>query len=148
VVGTLQLLPQTENVFVIFKDGWHSPEVAADNSTVAWQWTKKTATLAFRNPKRDSVLYLHADNPGSAFAEPQRVDLELNGQPIDSFPLAPGAEAIHRTRVTAAQFGSAEMAEVRLLVDKTYVPALLPASTSHDSRELGIRVFHAFVEPQ
>jgi hypothetical protein len=147
-VGKLQLLPQTENVFVIFKDGWHSPEVAADNSTVAWQWTKKAATLAFRSPKRDSILYLHADNPGSAFGEPQRVNLELNGQALDSFEITPRQEVIHRTKVTAAQFGTGEMAEVRLLVDKTYVPALLPASGSHDPRELGIRVFHAFVEPQ
>ena len=39
------------------------------------------------------------------------------------------------------------MAELRIDVDKTYVPALLPASNSRDPRELGIRVFHAFVEP-
>jgi hypothetical protein len=40
------------------------------------------------------------------------------------------------------------MAEVRIQVDKTYVPALIPAIHSRDPRELGIRVFHAFVEPR
>jgi hypothetical protein len=40
------------------------------------------------------------------------------------------------------------MTEVRIQVDKTYVPALLPAVHSRDPRELGIRVFHTFVEPR
>ena len=62
-VATLSLLPQSENVFLIFKDGWHPAEVATDNATVEWQWTKKVGTLAFRNPKKDVIFYLHADNP-------------------------------------------------------------------------------------
>ena len=68
-VGTLQLLAQTENVFLIYKEGWHPPEVAAENSIVEWQWTKGAATIVFRNPKRDCTFFLHADNPGSAFNE-------------------------------------------------------------------------------
>jgi hypothetical protein len=39
------------------------------------------------------------------------------------------------------------MAEVRLLVDKTFVPALTGPAGGNDQRELGIRVFHAFVDP-
>ena len=72
----------------------------------------------------------------------------LNGTPVDTFTIVPKQEHVQRTRLTAAQLGTAEMAEVRIEVDKTYVPALLPAANSRDSRELGIRVFHAFVEPQ
>jgi hypothetical protein len=147
-VAKLQLLPQTENVFLFFKDGWHPAEVARDNSTVEWQWTKKSATIAFRNPRKDAVFYLHADNPGSVFSEPQTVQIVLNGTRVDSFTIVPKQEHIQRTRLTAAQLGTAEMAEVKIEVDKTYVPALLPAANSRDSRELGIRVFHAFVEPQ
>ena len=147
-VAKLQLLPQTENVFLFFKDGWHAAEVAPDNSTVEWQWTKKSATIAFRNPRKDAIFYLHADNPGSAFSEPQTVQIVLNGTPVDTFTIVPKQEHVQRTRLTAAQLGTAEMAEVRIEVDKTYVPALLPAANSRDSRELGIRVFHAFVEPQ
>ena len=30
-----------------------------------WQWTKKEATIAFRNPKRDVVLVLQVDNPAA-----------------------------------------------------------------------------------
>jgi hypothetical protein len=40
------------------------------------------------------------------------------------------------------------MVEIRIGVDRTFVPALVPGSNSKDSRELGIRVFHAFVEPR
>jgi hypothetical protein len=147
-VGSLQLLAQTENVFLIYKEGWHPTEVAPENSVVEWQWTKGAATVVFRNPKRDCTFYLHADNPGSAFKEPQTVQLLLNGLPVDRFVLAPRQEHIQRSTLTAAQLGTGDMSELRIQVDKTYVPALLPAANSRDPRELGIRVFHAFVEPR
>ena len=145
-VGSLQLLPQTENIFLIFKDGWHPAERAADN--VEWQWTKKVATIAFRNPKKDVTFYLHGDNPGTAFGETQTVEVAVNGQPADRVAFAPKQEVIHRTALTAAQLGTEQMVEVRLAIDKTYVPALIPAANSRDPRELGVRVFHAFVEPR
>jgi len=53
-VAQFELLPQTENVYLIYKDGWHPAEVAPDNPTVEWKWTRKEATVAFRNPKRDA----------------------------------------------------------------------------------------------
>ena len=42
----------------MFKDGWHPAEAAANNAAVEWQWTKKKATLSFKNPKKDSTFYL------------------------------------------------------------------------------------------
>ena len=33
-------------------------KIAEHNATVEWQWTKKDATLSFKNPKKDSVFYL------------------------------------------------------------------------------------------
>ena len=38
------------------------------------------------------------------------------------------------------------MVELRLVVDKTFVPALEPGGATGDTRELGARVFHAFVQ--
>jgi hypothetical protein len=38
------------------------------------------------------------------------------------------------------------MVELRLVADKTFVPALEAGGSSGDSRELGVRVFHAFVQ--
>ena len=55
---------------------------------------------------------------------------------------------IHKTPLTVAELGTNEMVELTLEVDKTWVPALVPGSANHDPRELGLRVFHAFVEPQ
>lgn len=145
-VGTLSLLPHSENVFLLFKDGWHQAEVAADNATVEWQWSKKVATLSFRNPKKDVIFYLHADNPAS-YAEPQVVTAKVNGVQVDSIAVTPRQEFLHRTRIAAAQLGTADMVDITLEVDKTWVPALVPAANSRDPRELGLRVFHAFVEP-
>ena len=55
VVAKFQLLPQSENIFLIYKDGWHPAEVAADNPASEWQWTQKVATISFRNPKKDAT---------------------------------------------------------------------------------------------
>jgi hypothetical protein len=144
-VASLELLPQTENIFLVYKSGWHPEEVASD---VSWRWTKKTAAISFRNPRRDAVLYLHVDNPGTPFNEPQRIDITVNGQAIETFELPGNKEIVHRTALNAAQLGSGDNVEVQVQADKSYVPALLPASKSRDSRELGIRVFHIFVEPR
>jgi hypothetical protein len=147
-VGRLELLPQTENVFVIFRDGWHGVETAEDNAAIEWQWTRKDATLSVRNPKRDVILYLHLDHPGGVFEEPQQVEVTLAGQPVDTFTLHPKEELIRKIPLTAAQLGPADMVEVKIHVDKTFVPALVSGGRSTDVRELGVRVFHAFVEPQ
>jgi hypothetical protein len=40
------------------------------------------------------------------------------------------------------------MVELQIGVDKSYVPALTPGANSKDPRELGVRVFHAFVDPR
>jgi hypothetical protein len=144
-VAKLELLPQTENVFTVFKDGWHPAEVAEHNASVEWQWTKKDATLAFKNPKRDSLFYLAADNPGSK--ETQQVQVSFGGQVVDRFAMKPGQEVLRKIPLTTAQLGSNDMVELQIDVDKTFVPALAMAN-SKDPRELGIRVFHAFVQPR
>jgi hypothetical protein len=147
-VGKIQLLPQTENVFTVFKEGWHGPETAQDNSSVEWQWTKKDAALAFRNPKSDSLLYLDVDNPSTTFPDGQNVQITVGGQPVKDFVLAPAHRVLYKIPLTAAQLGAAEMVELRVLVDKSFVPALTPGSGNKDPRELGVRVFHVFVEPK
>jgi len=147
-VAHMQLQPQTENVYTVFKDGWHPAEQAEHNATVEWQWTKKEATLAFKNPKKDCMFYLAVDNPGSVFHESQQVQVSLGSQIVNEFTLRPGSEELHKIPLTAAQLGTDDMDELHLTVDKTFVPALLSASASRDPRELGIRVFHAYIDPR
>jgi hypothetical protein len=146
-VAKLQLQPQTENVFTVFKDGWHPGEIAEHNATVDWQWTKKEATLSFKNPKKDCLFYLDVDNPGSVFNEPQQVTVSLRGQTVDTFTLKPKLPELRKIALQAAQLGTDDVAELVISVDKTYVPAtLIPGSK--DPRELGVRVFHAYVDPR
>jgi hypothetical protein len=149
-VAKFQLLPQTENVFTVYKDGWHGPETAQNNPSVEWQWTKKEATLGFKNPKRDSLFYLDLDNPtpSKTLPEAQHVEAKVNDQVVEQFDLKPdGLRVLKKIPLTTAQLGDTEMVEVRIVVDKTFVPASLPASDNKDPRELGVRVFHAFIEP-
>lgn len=144
-VGSFNLRLQSDNLFVVFRDGWHETEVADQGSGLEWQWSKQDATLSFRNPKRDVVFYLQADQPVEAFAEPQRVEVRLGAAVVDTFTLVPGRRDVRRVPIAASQLGSADTIEMTVSVDKTFVPAAVPGLRSTDSRELGIRVFRAFV---
>jgi hypothetical protein len=146
-VARIRLQPQTDNVFLAFLDGWHGPETAADNQSIEWQWTRKEGVLRFRNPKRNATFYLHYDGQPSAFDSPQTVTVSLGSEVLDTFPVSSPDEAIRKIAIKAAQFGPDDVVVIRVAVDKTFVPALV-SQGSRDSRELGIRVFHAFVEPQ
>ena len=146
-VARFQLQPQTENVFTVFKEGWHPGEVADHNTTVEWQWTKKDATLSFKNPKKDSLFYLDLDNPGNVFNEPQQVRVTLGAEVLDEFTLQPKAPQLRKVPIKAAQLGAGDTAELSISVDKTYIPAVLIPG-SKDPRELGVRVFHAYVDPR
>jgi hypothetical protein len=148
-VARLQLMPQTENLFTVFKDGWHPAEVAGGNTAIEWQWTKGEATLAFKNPRKDSVFYLEVDSPNGNLHPAQQVEVVVGETVVDSFTLEPdGKPLLRKIALPAAELGTAEMSEVQIRVDKTFVPARVNASASKDMRELGVRVFHAFVDPR
>jgi hypothetical protein len=145
-VGTFNLRQQTDNLYVVFKDGWHETEVADENAGIEWQWSKKNATLAFRNPKRDVILYFQCDQPVQVLGAQQRVELRIGPSVIESFTLPPGLRELHKIPVSAAQLGTADTVEVAITVDKTFVPATITQLKSSDGRELGIRVFRAYVQ--
>lgn len=145
-VGTLSLQPQTENLFTVFKEGWHPAEVSEQNGGVEWQWTKKEATLAFKNPKKDGTLFLEVDSPGKELHGPQQVQVNMGGQTLDQFTVQPdGASQLRKVALPAARMGDAEMAELQVVVDTTFVPQTVNTA-SKDKRELGVRVFHAYVD--
>ena len=146
-VAEFELLPQTENVYLIYKDGWHPAEVAADNPASEWKWTRKEATVAFRNPKRDATFIVQMDNPSRAAAAASEVELRIGNQPLGTVPVSADEAPVRKFAVTSAQMGDGDMVEIRLVVNRTFVPALDPALKSGDTRELGVRVFHAFIQP-
>ena len=146
-VVDFELLPQTENIFVIFKDGWHPAEVVAEGAgRTEWQWTKKDATLAFRNPKRDVVLYLQVDDPATGPNAAQQLTISVGDQVLATVPLSATEAPVRTCPITAAQLGQGDMVEMKFTADKTFVPALEPAMKSGDPRELGVRVFHSFIQ--
>ena len=146
-VVDFELLPQTENIFVIFKDGWHPAEVVTEGSgRTEWQWTKKEATIAFRNPKRDVVLVLQVDNPASGPNAAQQVTAQIGGQTVATIPLSSSAAQVLKFPITAAQLGTGDMVEIKFTSDKTFVPALETSMKSGDPRELGARFFHVFIQ--
>jgi hypothetical protein len=146
-VVDFELLPQTENTFVIFKDGWHPAEVVAEGAgRTEWQWTKKESTIAFRNPKRDVVLVLQVDNPAAGANTASQVTVEIGDQVLTTIPLSAAQAPVLKYPITAAQLGTGDMVEMKFTADKTFVPALEPAMKSTDPRELGARFFHVFIQ--
>lgn len=146
-VADFELLPQTENIFVIFKDGWHPAEVVTDGAgRTEWQWTKKDATINFRNPKRDVVLVLQLDNPAAGPNSAQQVVVQIGDQVITTIPLSATTSPVLKFPVTAAQLGTGDMVEIKFTADKTFVPALESSMKSGDPRELGARFFHVFIQ--
>jgi hypothetical protein len=142
VVAKFQLQPQSENIFLIYKDGWHPAEVASDNAASEWQWTKKTATISFKNPKKDSTFYLDFDARTDLFNPPQQITLRIGHETIATFPATNRDRKLYTFPITAAQLGSGDMTELVIDVDRTFTPG------NGDVRELGVRVFHAFIEPK
>jgi hypothetical protein len=147
-VAKLQLLPQTDNLFTVFKDGWHPAEAAAQDASVEWQWTKKQATLAFKNPKKDSVLYLDADSPEPQLHPSQQVQIAMGGQTVEQFTIEPDSRELRLIKLPGALMGTADLSELQITVDPTFVPMTVTNGATRDPRELGIRVFHAYVDPR
>ena len=147
-VATFNLRLQSDNVFVIFNTGWHETEIGDETSGLEWQWSRREATLSFRNPRRDATFFLQLDQPVDALPEPQQVELRIGQAVLDRFALPPGTRELRRIPISAAQFGSTDTVEMVIAADQTFVPATIPELRSSDSRELGVRVFRAFVQPR
>lgn len=142
VVTKVQILASSENIFLIYKDGWHPAEVDVKNPQNEWKWTKSAATISFRNPKKDSTLYLQYDARPDLFTAPQQVVLKIGGQAVAQFAADSRAPTLKTFPLTTAQLGSGDIVDMVIEVDQTFKPG------GGDPRELGIRVFHAYVEPK
>jgi hypothetical protein len=142
LVAKFQILASSENIYLIYKDGWHPAEVDPKNPQNEWQWTKKTATISFKNPKKDSTLYLEYDARVDLFTPPQQVVLKIGDQTVGQFAADSKGPALQTFPLTAAQLGTGDLLDLVIDVDKTFKPG------GTDPRELGIRIFHTYVEPK
>ncbi len=142
IVSKLQILASSENIYVHWKDGWHATENDPKSPQHEWQWSKKTSTLSFKNPKKDSTVYLEYDARPDLFPARQQVSLKIGEQQVGQFAADAKFPRILTFPLTAAQLGTGDLIELVIDVDKTFKPG------GTDPRELGIRVFHVYVEPR
>jgi hypothetical protein len=142
LVTKFQILASSENIFLIYKDGWHPAEVDPKNPQSEWQWTKKTAAISFKNPKKDSTLYVQYAARVDLFTPPQQVVLKIGDQTVGQFAADSKGPALLTFPLTAAQLGAGDLVDLTLDVDKTFKPG------GTDPRDLGIQVFHFYVEPK
>jgi hypothetical protein len=141
-VATMEFLPQTENIFLVYKEGWHSPESSPQNPSLERTWTKKEALVSFKNPKRDVVVYLEADTNAKAFQTPPALSVSVGDAGI-RMPIQNSEVFLKRIRFTAAELGGAEWVDLRLAMDQSFVPKDL--GLNNDDRELGLLVYHLYV---
>jgi hypothetical protein len=144
-VAKLQIAPQSESIYVTYKDGWHLAEVLPDNSGKEWHWTQKEATLSFKNPKRNSEFFLDYGGQQKIMPEPQAVTVSVGDQVVDTFQAGP-VGGVRRIPLTVTQLGSGDTVSLKISVDRTFIPAVLSGGTLPDRRELGLCVFHAYLE--
>ena len=123
-----------------YTGGWY-PEETSPEST--WRWTHQTATLAFQNPKADATFYLEYAARPDIFADaPQTVTVSVGDQVLQSFVADAAGRRRRRIPLPGTALGNEDITEIRITVDRTFVPANRIVG-SHDTRELGIQVYHA-----
>ena len=145
--GSFEIRERSEPYAVVFREGWH-PAEAPKGSGVEWRWSTKSSTLTFANPKRDVDLTLELDQPNKVFSVPQHVEIRLGDAVVDDFDLEPESPLVRKIALSQSQLGDGQSVELAVVPDKTFVPARLAALQSTDTRQLGVRVFRAFVQPK
>ena len=130
---------------LVYTSGWHPAESDAAAPESTWRWTEQIATLSFANPHANAVLYLDYAARPDVFADvSQTVTVNAGGQVLQSFVANAAGRRLHRILLPTSVLGSGDTAEIQIAVDRTFVPATLPAG-GRDRRDLGIQVYHAFV---
>jgi hypothetical protein len=136
----VEFVPETESIYVFEKDGWHDPETSPDNPSLERTWTKKDATISFKNPKKDVILYLEADTNYKAFPKPPMLTVAIGGTKGVVLPIQDADLFLKRIRFKAADLGTGDFVDLRLNMNETFVPKEL--GLNDDSRTLGLMVHH------
>jgi len=142
-VGQIELLDQKENIFLVYKEGWHQLENDPDNRSMEWQWTKQEAVCSFRNPKKESVLFLEADTNLHAFEEPLEVTVMIGENEIAKFTVEERDPFLKKITIPVSALGDEDWVDLRLVNSQSFVPA--EKNIGDDIRELGLRVHHLYV---
>ena len=144
-VGTMEWLPQTENIFLVYKEGWHNPEAHPENPSVERTWTKKEGLVSFKNPKKDVVVYLEADTCVKCFTQSPVLTVSVGSRVGLKVPIEDAQVFLKKIKVKAEDLGNEEWVDLRLAMNESFVPKLLKPPLNTDDRELGLLVYHLYV---
>ena len=115
-----QLLPPSENIFVIKKSGWHPAEFAPTTRRSSGSGRRRPRCSTFRNPKRDVTLLSRVRRAARRVSRPAAAGDRLFRQPgrrvLRGRQRRRGARA-HR-RVRRPSSATPSMAELRIEVDR------------------------------
>jgi hypothetical protein len=142
-VAKMELLPQTENIFLVYKEGWHSPEASPQNPSLERTWTKREGMISFKNPKRDVLVYLEADTNSKVFKEPPVLTVSVGGNKGLTVPIENSELMLKKIHFKKEDLGDGEWVDLRLTMNQSFVPKLL--GINEDDRELGLLVYHLYV---
>ena len=143
----IALEPQPESSFLMYREGWHDDEFNQD-ANERWRWTSEQASLSFRNPGAEAVLYLEFDGRFDLFDPPQEVTVSLGEEVLHSAAVGSDERQFLEINLPLSLLGESETVTVDIQVDRTFVPSAVPGAGPGDDRTLGIRVFYAFLEPR
>jgi hypothetical protein len=144
-VADIELLPQTENVFLVYKEGWQNPEAHPENANVERTWTKKEALVSFKNPQKDVVIYLEAATSPKFFPQPPVLQVMVGDKVGVTVPIEGSELFLKRIRVKAEDLGKAEFVDLKLSMNESFFPNKLNPPLNNDDRELGLLVYHLYV---
>jgi hypothetical protein len=150
-VGKLEFRPQTENVYLYYKEGWYNPEKLPENPTVERQWTKKEAVVAFRNPNfklpepTDVIVYLRGDTCVKCFPKDPTLTVSVGNSVGRRFLIDGPQVRLWKIRVRAKDLGTDEWTDLRLTMDQSFVPRDLYPPLNNDDRQLGFSVYNLSV---
>ena len=125
--------------------GWHQVEFSVFDRS-EWRWTTGRAVLSFLNPGRAVRLQIGVQGRPDLFEEPQRLSLVVGERALAEVTLDKNERIYLDYELTATDLGSDDVTRLELLIDRTFTPAYSGGNAA-DTRELGVRVFDAYVEP-
>ena len=144
-VASIELLPQTENIFLVYKEGWHKQETHPDDPPVEPTWTKKKSLVSFKNPRTNVIVYLEGDTCVTCFTKTPELTLRVGNNVGLRFPIEGPQVHLKKIRVKAADLGTEEWVDLRLSMNESFVPKNLTPPLNDDDRELGFNVHHLYV---
>ena len=143
-IADIALESSYERSLLVHESGWHRLEFEPSTHTV-WRWTTGRPVLSFRNPHRRARLRLEVQGTSARRERPQRLSLVVGDHTIHETTLSTGRRVSLDFDLTTLDLGSDDVVRLELRIDPS-IRAAGSNSGGMDSRELGIRVFDAYVE--